>query len=81
MAKMSDDDVIEVIRKALNPKEQKITFDSSSDNVAEWDSLAHLGIIVALDMVFDKKVGKISEMASAGSVKKILQLLKDNSLI
>lgn len=81
MTKISDEDILEVIRKTLNPKEQKITFDSSSDNVAEWDSLGHLSIIVALDKVFGKKVGQISEMASAGSVKKILQLLRDNSLI
>lgn len=81
MTKISDNDVLEIIRKALNPKQQKITLDSTSDNVEEWDSLGHLGILVALDKVFDKKVGRISEMASAGSVKKILQLLKDNSLI
>lgn len=81
MTKMSDNDVLEIIRKALNPKNQKITFDSSSDNVEEWDSLGHLGILVDLDKVFDNKVGQINEMAAAGSVKKILQLLRDNSLI
>jgi len=81
MTKMNDNDVLEIIRKALNPKKQKITLDSSSDNVEEWDSLGHLGILVDLDKVFVKKVGRINEMAAAGSVKKILQLLKDNSLI
>jgi len=81
MAKMTDNDVLEVIRRALNPKNAQITFDSSMDNVEEWDSLGHLSILVALDKVFDKKVGQIKEMASANSIKKILQLLKDNSLI
>ena len=81
MIKISDNDVLEIVRKALNPKKQKVTFDSSSDNVDEWDSLGHLSILVALDKVFDKKVGQINEMASANSVKKILQLLKDNSLL
>lgn len=81
MAKMTDNDVLEVIRQALNPKNAQITFDSSMDNVEEWDSLGHLGILVALDKVFDKKVGKIKEMAAADSVTKVLQLLKDNSLM
>ena len=81
MTKISDNDVLEIIRKALDLKKQKITLDSTSENVAEWDSLGHLGILMELDKVFDKKVGRISEMAAAGSVKQILQLLKDNSLI
>ena len=81
MTKLSDNDVLEIIRRGLNLKNQKLTLDSSSDNVEEWDSLGHLGVLMELDKVFDKKVGQINAMASAGSVKKILQLLKDNSLI
>lgn len=81
MANLTETDVLELINTALDLKKQKITLDSSMDNVAEWDSLAHLSIIVTLDKAFGKKVGKITEMATANSVKKILQLLKENSLI
>ena len=81
MSKINENDVLEIIRKALKPEGQMITLDSTSDNVEEWDSLGHLEILVNLDKVFNNKIGQINEMASAGSVKKILQLLKDNSLI
>ena len=59
----------------------KITFDSSVKNVEEWDSLGHLSILVALDKRFGGKVANIREMSSADSVNKIIQLLKDNSLV
>jgi len=81
MTKISESDVLAIVRKALTPADQKITIDSTSDNVEGWDSLAHLTILVDLDKVFSNKVGKINEMASASSVKGILQLLKDNSLL
>ena len=81
MAKLSEKDVFEIIGKALTPNNQEITLDTTSDNVAGWDSLAHLGILVDLDKAFDNKVGGITEMASASSVKRIIQLLKDNSLL
>ena len=81
MTKISESDVLAIVRKALTPADQKITIDTTSDNVEGWDSLAHLTILVDLDKVFSNKVGKINEMASASSVKGILQLLKDNSLL
>ena len=55
--------------------------DSSVENVEEWDSLGHLGVLVALDKAFDGKIGSIKEMATAGSVTKIIEILKTNSFI
>jgi acyl carrier protein len=49
--------------------------------IEEWDSLGHLAILVALDKKFNGKVSKIDEMASADTVKKIINLLKLNKLI
>jgi len=81
MAKVSEREILKGIQNALNPKGGSITVDSSTSNVEEWDSLGHLGVLVTLDQIFDGKVASIKEMATAGSVQKILQVLKDNSLV
>lgn len=81
MAKISEKEVLETIQNALDLKGECITVDSSMNNVEEWDSLGHVTILVALDCVFNGKVGSIREMATANSVQGIIQILKDNSLI
>ena len=74
-------EILEIIAKTLNVDLNKISVDSSSETVDEWDSLGHLGILVALDKAFDGKLAGIPEMAAANSVNKIVKVLKDNSFI
>ncbi|MBF0522443.1 MAG: acyl carrier protein [Candidatus Omnitrophica bacterium] len=81
MAHISESEVLNLIQKALNLKDKKITIDSVMADFTEWDSLGHLGIIVALDKFFSGKVGGIKEIATADSVRKILDILKKHSLI
>ena len=81
MAIRSQEEVLEVIRTALAIKPGELSLNSAIGNVAEWDSLGHLGILSALDKFFDGKVAPIKDMAMADSVNKILELLKENSLI
>jgi len=78
---MQNKEIMEIIAKALNVNPSNVTLDSSADNVEEWDSLGHLGVLVALDKAFDGKLAGLAEMATADSVGKIMQILKDNSLI
>jgi len=81
MEKISKEEIITVIENALELEEIGLTIDSSSDDIEQWDSLGHLAILVALDELFSGKIGDIEEMATANSVKKIIRLLKDSSLI
>ena len=81
MGKISEEETIAVLENALELEETHLTIDSSADDFEEWDSLGHLAILVALDELFSGKIGDIEEMATANSVKKIIRLLKDNSLI
>ena len=81
MAKISEREILEVIQNALNLNEKVLTVDSDIENVEEWDSLGHLGILAALDKFFNGKVGSIKEIATARSVREILQILKENSLM
>jgi len=80
MAQINEKDVLRVIQDALNT-DSKLTLDSTSEDVEEWDSLGHLGILAALDKLFGGKTGDIREMGNARSVQEILQILRDNSLI
>ncbi|HLB43598.1 MAG TPA: acyl carrier protein [Gammaproteobacteria bacterium] len=81
MVTVSEKEVLEVIQKALGLDAKLITIESSVGNINEWDSLGHLGILTALDEVFGGKVANIKDMAKADSVRKILRILKNNSLI
>lgn len=75
------EEILSCIQGALELVGNPITMESSMENIAEWDSFGHLSILVALDKKFDGKVAAIDEMASAGSVKKIVSLLKEHSLL
>lgn len=77
----NEKEVLEIIGKALNFKGKALSLDSSINNVEEWDSLGHLGILSALDKLYNGKIAPIKEMAAADSVEKILQILKKNSFI
>lgn len=81
MIKASEQEVLEVIRKALNLRDKDLTLEGSINDIEEWDSLGHLGILSALDKNFSGKIAPIKEMAAADSVEKILQLLKKHSFI
>jgi len=81
MEKISEKGILKIIQNVLELEETNLTIDSSAKDIEEWDSLGHLGILVALDELFDGKIGDIDEMATADSVRKILEILKGNSLI
>ena len=81
MIKASEQEVLEIIRKALNLQEGALTLESSINNIEEWDSLGHLGILSALDKFFSGKIAPIKEIGAADSVSKVLQLLEKHSLI
>ena len=78
---MNENEVIKIIATALKLEDSQIDTNNSVDNVEEWDSLGHLGILAALDKAFDGKIASIKEMATADSVEKIFQILKENSFI
>jgi acyl carrier protein len=69
-----------LISKILKVKSEKITLNSSMNNVEQWDSLAHLSILSELDKLSKGKAGKIKGLSNSVSVKEILKLLKKNRL-
>jgi len=75
---IDENKVISIIGDVLCIDDNLITINSSSENIEEWDSLAHLGVLVALDKWLNGQAGKISGLATATSVKEIVALLNKN---
>jgi acyl carrier protein len=77
----SEREVVRAIQSALELPDGSITLESSSENVGAWDSFGQVGIVVALDALFEGKVGPIADIADATSVATILRILRENSLL
>ena len=73
--------LIRVIESALELKEDAIDITSSSENTENWDSLGQLSILSALDELYRGKIAEIPEIASANSVKLLVDILKENNLL
>ena len=81
MSNISKTDVLVKIEQALELKQGLLTESMCAEEVENWDSLGHLNILVALDKLFDGKVGNITEIAGADSIPKILHILKQHALM
>ncbi len=79
--KPSKEDIVKIIAKILKMSPQKIEKIDNYTKMDNWDSLAQLDIISALDTKLNGKIGKIKNIAEIKSVKKIIILLKKKSLI
>ena len=77
---MNEKELIATVKKSLKSK-QKIDIKSSSRNVEEWDSVAQLVILSNLDKKLKGATTNLSQIATADSVKKIINVLKKNKLL
>ena len=76
---MKRKDLFKIISSALEV--DSIDQNSSMENIEEWDSLGHLSILSAIDESLNGKVSDLSELASATSINKIINVLEENNLI
>jgi len=81
MGNFSDQDVLSAIERALELDSRSIDMEAVSEDVEGWDSLGHLSILAALDLLFEGRVTEIDEIATADSVPKILVALRQHSLL
>jgi len=81
MSKILQSDVMVVIEKALEMKSGLLTESTRAEEVNNWDSLGQLSILAALDKLFDGKIANITDMAEADSMPKILNILRQHSLL
>jgi acyl carrier protein len=81
MSKKSPAEVIAVVEKALEMKPGILSENTRAEEVEMWDSVGQLSILVALDKLFDGKIASINEMAEADSMPKIMNILRQHSLL
>ncbi len=79
--KITKDDVYKTIAKILKTTPDKILKVDKLDKIKNWDSLAQLDILSALDKKLGNKLSNLNDIASILSVKKLITILKKKSLI
>jgi hypothetical protein len=81
MSKISQSDVIAVVENSLEMKPGLLSENTRAEEVDMWDSVGQLSVLVALDKLFEGRIANINEMAEADSMTKILNILKQHSLL
>ena len=71
---MNRKELKELIKKVINSQE------NSKKNLSEWDSLAHLSILMELEKQFPKKITAINGIAEANNYSQIEKILISKNL-
>ena len=75
------EEVISTMESALELEKGSLSLDTYMGGIEQWDSLGHLSILSALDVLFDGLVAPIATISQAKSVSDILNILIENKLI
>ena len=79
--KITKDEIYKIIGKILKTKPEKILKIDRFDKIKNWDSLAQLDILSAIDKKLGNKLNNLNDISSILSVKKLISTLKKKSLI
>jgi acyl carrier protein len=74
---MSASKIIEIFEDILDEESGKINLNSTPKDIEEWDSVATINIIVAIENEFGIKF-KLKDVQEAKSVKDFLELVEAN---
>ena len=72
---MNRKELKELIKKVINSQE------NSKKNLSEWDSLAHLSILMELEKQFPKKITAINGIAEANNYKDLENILISKKIL
>lgn len=75
MTHIDESAVIQLVAEALALDPSEVTLETSSASHAEWDSLGHLDILQRLDTKFPGVAAKNPDIATAQSVREIVEAL------
>jgi acyl carrier protein len=71
-------ELITLISATLGVNETAITLDSSSENTEEWDSLAHMSLVFAIEDHFSIKISD-ADLPHSMSVLELLRIVQQSS--
>lgn len=69
----------EVITTTLKVQPEKVTESTTNENLAAWDSLGHVNLMIALEQTFDIFLD-VEDFPTLTSVPAILKYLKDHGI-
>ena len=74
---MSDDEIFRVVAVVLRVPVGDVNLESNMDNLANWDSLAHMNLILALEEEFGVRIPDedAANMTSVRLIKVVLDEL------
>ena len=73
------ENLLDLISGILKINRLNINADSGPDNIPNWDSLAHIAIITAVEQTYDIQFS-MPEMLGVKKVKDIFDLLKSHGI-
>ena len=79
--KTTKTEIINIISKILKMSPNQLEKIDDYTKMKNWDSLAQLDILSALDARLNNKISRIKNISQITSVKKVIAILKKNSLI
>ena len=74
---MSTSKIIKIFEDILNIEDGKINLNSTPQDIKEWDSVATINIIIAIEEEFGIKF-KLKDLQDIKSVKNFLELIEAN---
>ncbi len=69
------DNLEEIFRDIFDDEELKLTKETSANDIEDWDSLAQINLIVAIEKEFDIKFS-LEEVSSLKNVGEMAELIK-----
>jgi acyl carrier protein len=75
---MLDSRLVEAMASVFGLRESEVTPESSQENIADWDSVGHLKVILAVEDEFGVQfsTAQIPELTSAAALQSALDKLK-----
>ena len=78
---MNKDEVYKIIGQVLNMESEEVTPETSVETALDWDSLAHINILTALDEKASGRIADIEDFMDATSVQEICDILVQYGLM
>ena len=69
------DELKQILSDTLGVPKEQINEESSVENIEEWDSLAHLNIILSIEQIFNIAISpeEAADMTDLASIRRILR--------
>ena len=69
---MKEDEFLDIIKKALNEKQQKLTLNTKLKDIKKWDSLANVRVLLDLNKKSSVKL-KIGEILNFKNLQELFK--------